>query len=138
MFNYKSTKWKHKQKAILRRDGYMCQWCKRYGKQVSATTVHHIKHADEYPELAYTDSNLISLCSGCHNKAHPEKAAKDKRILIMNAQEFKAHMQLISVQAREDIEAAHIEADDLLCNQLSELGYTEGIKIFQSMEKYYA
>ena len=56
----------------------------------------------------------------------------------MNAQEFKAHMQLISVQAREDIEAAHIEADDLLCNQLSELGYTEGIKIFQSMEKYCA
>lgn len=54
----------------------------------------------------------------------------------MNAQEFKAHMQLISVQAREDIEAAHIEADDLLCNQLSELGYTEGIKIFQSMEKF--
>ena len=38
----------------------------------------------------------------------------------MNAQEFKAHMQLISVQAREDIEAAHIEADDLLCNQLSD------------------
>lgn len=56
----------------------------------------------------------------------------------MNAQEFKAHMQLISVQAREDIETAHITADDLLCNQLSELGYTEGIKIFQSMEKYYA
>ena len=113
MFNYKSTKWKHKQKAILRRDEYMCQWCKRYGKQVSATTVHHIKRADEYPELAYTDSNLISLCSGCHNKAHPEKAQKTR-------------------------ETAHIKADDLLCNQLSELGYTEGIKIFQSMEKYYA
>ena len=56
----------------------------------------------------------------------------------MNAQEFKAHMQLISVQAREDIETAHRKADDLLCNQVSELGYTEGIKIFQSMEKYYA
>lgn len=53
----------------------------------------------------------------------------------MNAQEFKVHMQLISVQAREDIEAAHIEADDLLCNQLSELGYTEGIKIFQNIKK---
>ena len=56
----------------------------------------------------------------------------------MNAQEFKVHMQLISVQAREDIEAAYIEADDLLCNQLSELGYTEGIKIFQNIKKYYA
>lgn len=81
MFNYKSTKWKHKQKAILRRDGYMCQCCKRYGKQVSATTVHHIKHADEYPELAYTDSNLISLCSGCHNKAHPEKGGTRNKTL---------------------------------------------------------
>ena len=53
----------------------MCQQCKRYGKAVQATTVHHIKHADEYPELAYDDKNLISLCEGCHNKQHPEKAA---------------------------------------------------------------
>ena len=56
----------------------------------------------------------------------------------MNTQEFKVQMRLIAVQAGEDIEAAHIKADDLLCNQLSELGYTEGIKIFQSMKKYYA
>lgn len=33
----------------------MCQHCKRYGKAVQATTVHHIKHADEYPELAYEE-----------------------------------------------------------------------------------
>ena len=39
-----------------------------------AVEVHHIKHVDEYPELAYEDSNLVSLCQGCHNKAHPEKA----------------------------------------------------------------
>ena len=52
----------------------MCQHCKRYGKAVQATTVHHIKHADEYPELAYEDKNLVSLCEGCHNKQHPEKA----------------------------------------------------------------
>lgn len=34
VFNYNSAKWRKKQKAILRRDGYMCQWCKRYGKRV--------------------------------------------------------------------------------------------------------
>lgn len=79
MFDYKDTIWKRKQKKILKRDGYMCQWCKRYGKKVDATTVHHIKHADEYPELVYTDSNLISLCSACHNKAHPEKAKNHRR-----------------------------------------------------------
>lgn len=70
---YKGVKWKRKQRAILRRDGYRCQNCKRYGRAVEATTVHHIKHLDEYPELAYTDSNLVSLCAACHNKFHPEK-----------------------------------------------------------------
>ena len=71
---YKSRRWKRKRLAILKRDGYLCQWCKRYGRTIEATTVHHIKHADEYPELAYVDDNLVSLCDACHNKAHPEKA----------------------------------------------------------------
>lgn len=73
MFNYKTRKWIRKREQILKRDGYMCCRCRRYGKYVQATTVHHIKHADEYPELVYEDSNLESLCAACHNKAHPEK-----------------------------------------------------------------
>lgn len=77
-FNYKSKKWEKKRKKILKRDNYQCCWCKRYGKLVEATTVHHKKHVDEYPELAYEDDNLESLCAACHNKAHPEKA-KGKR-----------------------------------------------------------
>lgn len=75
-FDYRCAKWRKQRERVLRRDGYMCQYCKRYGRRKTATTVHHIKHADEYPELAYTDSNLISLCDACHNKAHPEKARK--------------------------------------------------------------
>ena len=75
-FDYHSPRWKRKRAAILRRDGYLCQECKRYGRRRQATTVHHIRHADEYPELAYTDGNLVSLCSTCHQKAHPEKGAK--------------------------------------------------------------
>lgn len=73
-FNYNSKRWRRKREQILKRDAYLCQWCKRYGKQVEAVTVHHIKHADEYPEMVYEDKNLISLCQACHNKAHPEKA----------------------------------------------------------------
>ena len=73
-FDYNSRRWRHKRKEILRRDGYLCQRCKRYGKQVQAVTVHHIKHVDEHPELAYTNDNLVSLCNACHNKEHPEKA----------------------------------------------------------------
>lgn len=71
---YNTTKWKRKREKILKRDGYMCQECRRYGRRVEATTVHHIKHYDEHPELGLVDSNLVSLCTACHNKAHPEKA----------------------------------------------------------------
>lgn len=73
---YKSAKWEMKRKSILRRDGYLCRNCRRYGRMREATTVHHIKHLDEHPELALVDSNLISLCSDCHNKAHPEKGGQ--------------------------------------------------------------
>ncbi len=72
-FNYKGKKWERKRACILRRDGYKCQECKKYGRAREAKTVHHIKHVDEYPELAFVDENLISLCNPCHNKMHPEK-----------------------------------------------------------------
>ena len=75
LFDYNTVAWKAKRKKILRRDGYMCQECRRYGRIREATEVHHIKHADEYPELAFVDSNLISLCHACHNAQHPEKGA---------------------------------------------------------------
>ena len=74
LFDYNTSAWKAKRNKILRRDGYMCQECRRYGRIREATEVHHIKHADEYPELAYVDSNLVSLCHACHQGQHPEKA----------------------------------------------------------------
>ena len=79
MFDYKSSRWKKKQKMILKRDDYICQSCRKYGKQVPAVTVHHIKHVDEYPEMAYVDENLVSLCTACHNKEHPEKGGVRRR-----------------------------------------------------------
>ena len=73
-FDYNSNRWKAKSEHIQKRDKYKCVWCMRYGKNRSSKVVHHIKHVDEYPELAYDDDNLVSLCLSCHNKAHPEKA----------------------------------------------------------------
>ena len=65
--------------AVLRRAGYLCEECRRYGRldkdglPVRATTAHHIKHRDEFPELQYLVSNGRALCAACHNREHPEK-----------------------------------------------------------------
>ena len=74
---YLTAKWKRKRARILRRDGYQCQDCKRYGRMREATEVHHIKHLEDNPELAYVDDNLVSLCKSCHNARHPEKGRKN-------------------------------------------------------------
>ncbi|MDO3680555.1 HNH endonuclease [Paenibacillus ehimensis] len=67
---YKSKRWKRKREKILRRDEYMCQESKRYGKTEPATTVHHIYPLEQYPELALVDWNLLSLCEKQHNAMH--------------------------------------------------------------------
>ena len=73
---YLSKKWKKKRSIILRRDGYMCQISKRYGKLVSADVVHHIFPLDEYPEYAFCDWNLVSLSRAAHNKLHDRTTNK--------------------------------------------------------------
>lgn len=70
VMNYKNKRWEHKRIVILKRDDYLCQESKRYGKRVQATTVHHIYQVEFYPELAYEDWNLISLSDIKHNRMH--------------------------------------------------------------------
>ena len=68
MFNYYGTKWKKKRKHILRLDEYVDRIEKRYGRTVDAKVVHHIYPAEEYPEYAWRDWNLISVSQATHNK----------------------------------------------------------------------
>ena len=68
MFDYQGSKWKKKRKRILRMDGYVDQVLKRYGKIEAATVVHHIYPAEEYPEWAWEDWNLISVSLATHNR----------------------------------------------------------------------
>jgi len=67
---YKQKKWEEKRKKILRRDGYLCRECSRYGRTTPATTVHHILLLEKRPDLKLNSINLISLCESCHNQMH--------------------------------------------------------------------
>lgn len=72
-FDYSKEDWKKLRAKALRRDKYLCRNCARYGRRVEAKEVHHVKHADEYPELAWKLDNLVSLCKKCHWEQHKEK-----------------------------------------------------------------
>ena len=67
---YRSRRWQKLRESILRRDGYMCQYEKRYGKAVPASTVHHIFPRELYPEYQWEPWNLISLSGSAHDALH--------------------------------------------------------------------
>lgn len=68
MFAYSRNRWKRKREHILRLDGYKDVIAARYGRTQEATTVHHIYPAEEYPEYAWCDWNLISVSMATHNQ----------------------------------------------------------------------
>ena len=76
---YHDKRYKRARAAALKRDEYLCQYCKRYGRMRQATITHHIKPVEIAPELAYSADNLVSLCMSCHNKMHPEKAKNGRK-----------------------------------------------------------
>jgi hypothetical protein len=56
--------------------------------------------------------------------------------LQMQPDEFAAKMR--EMAASRDTECAHSDADDLMCELLTSLGYSEGIAVFLKMDKWYA
>jgi 5-methylcytosine-specific restriction protein A len=70
---YSSKKWRKKRQYILHRDGFICQECRKYGRNIEARIVHHIIEVEEEPALKMSNNNLVSVCYSCHNKLHPEK-----------------------------------------------------------------
>jgi len=68
--SYNEERWKHLRGQIMRRDGYMDQELKRYGKRKPAELVHHIFPSDEFPEYFYEPWNLTAISKETHEKLH--------------------------------------------------------------------
>lgn len=56
----------------------------------------------------------------------------------MTQKEFAREMGRLKGLHAEDPEAFHAEADTLMCLMLCELGFEEGVKVFEEAEKWYA
>ena len=50
--------------------------------------------------------------------------------------EFRVQMKEIANNGATD--DAHMEADQLMCTLLEELGYGQGVELFQNMYKWYS
>ena len=52
--------------------------------------------------------------------------------------EFAVEMSKIKLECGGDEEVAHLTMDDLMTEQLKQLGYSEGVAVFDSPGKWYA
>ena len=77
---YNDRTWRNLSKEIIKEHRNECLMCKAAKVLTPATTVHHVKHLNEFPELAYSRTyiaedgteqlQLLPLCHECHEKAH--------------------------------------------------------------------
>ena len=67
---FNSKRWQRLRAAVLRRDAYLDQVAKRYGKRITADTVHHIFPREYFPEYVLASWNLISVSTATHNRLH--------------------------------------------------------------------
>lgn len=58
-----------------------------------------------------------------------------ERVENMTPKEFRDRMEELS---HLDTERRHIEMDECMCDLLTELGYGEGVEIFNIVTKWYA
>ena len=79
-FDYDSKRWQRLRARVLRRAGYRCEWARRYGRSEEATHVHHIWPAEDYPEFAWCEWNLIALSQASHNAMHDRLCGRLSKI----------------------------------------------------------
>lgn len=60
----------------------MCVRCKEQGRITVATEVHHIQPRNERPDLTFERSNLLPLCSSCHEKEHSVQWPKELVVIV--------------------------------------------------------
>lgn len=54
----------------------------------------------------------------------------------MTPEQFKTEME--QIERSGDTEGGHVDADELMCRVLRELGYGDGVEVFERMDRWYA
>lgn len=89
-----SKVWLAKRQKIMRRDGYMCQYAKRYGKSEPGYIVHHIFPRSEFPEYALEDWNLITVSMKAHKTLEADGGLTDEGVAWLRRVARKRNIEL--------------------------------------------
>jgi 5-methylcytosine-specific restriction protein A len=74
---YDSAAWRKVRKIKLAQQP-QCELCSADGFTVLATAVHHDQSIEDFPALALTLSNLVSICGTCHSRIEAQRRRKSK------------------------------------------------------------
>ena len=93
---YRSARWRGLRRSALARDGWMCAECRRFGKRVEATAVHHVFPMNEFPEYRWQGWNLTCLCGACHDAMHDRNtnALTERGVELMKRTARRREMEM--------------------------------------------
>jgi 5-methylcytosine-specific restriction endonuclease McrA len=78
---YSTAAWQKLRKAVLARDGHVCQ-IRGLRCRGQATSVHHLIPSSQAPELFWEPTNLVAACGRCNYGDGARVAAGNRRQLI--------------------------------------------------------
>lgn len=58
--------------------------------------------------------------------------------MAMTPTDFAVQMRRLATSEEDGLEETHMKADKLMCTILREWGYSEGVDVFEEMDKWYA
>lgn len=79
---------------------------------------------------AYDDDIRVSYSNGT--------GAETKNLDVISPQEFKHVMKITKRRYKDDPEECHMHMDSIMGTMLEDLGYGEGVKVFDSVMKWYS
>jgi 5-methylcytosine-specific restriction endonuclease McrA len=89
---YSSSAWQKLRKAVLARDGHLCQFqgprCRGY-----ATSVHHLVPSSQAPELFWEPTNLVAACGRCNYGDGARVAVENTRQTIAKLRTLVSEQQ---------------------------------------------
>ena len=78
----KDGRWQVRKNEIMSRDGFRCRICGASAHDGITLNVHHIKYYRGRKPWGYADSDLVTLCEGCHKQQHSGSNKRDLGIRL--------------------------------------------------------